>query len=478
MRITFITPPSINGTKPAERTAGCTRMVYAMPNIYELTIAALFEKEGYEVNYIDFILEKTPTLDLNTFLSADNSDCYCIWSVNLSMEADLQALKQIRKYYPTAKVLFMGPAPTYYTKKFLLDENIFVLRGEPELSAKELVACLDKNTDYIDVKGISYLYEGKIKHNPTRELIKNLDELPFPARHFIEQYHFANPKLKESPYTTVVTSRNCPFRCIYCVPSSLTFAREIEYKNDKNKKPPITYRSVKNVAEELELLHNQGYKSIGFMDDNFIVTAKRLQEIGNVLKKYNFSWGCQARADAINDKIAKILSDTGCQYVDLGVESFDDEILQYIKKGLTSEQIFAAIDSLKKYKVPVKLNILIGTSPLETVAGIKETLRIAKKLKVSQVMFNIVAPFPGTEFYDIAKKNKWIVGGDYVPTDVQRNSILNFPNLSSKQMERLLFWNNISFFLRPSLIFFHLSKFRSFSEFRKALKALKIKLFG
>jgi hypothetical protein len=93
-------------------------------------------------------------------------------------------------------------------------------------------------------------------------------------------------------------------------------------------------------------------------------------------------------------------------------------------------------------------------------------------------MFNIVAPFPGTEFYSIAKQNNWIVGGDYVPTDVQRNSILNFPNLSSKQMERLLFWNNIKFFLRPILIFSHISKFKSFSEFRITLKALKVKLFG
>lgn len=478
MRITFIIPPSIHDIKPAERTAGCTRMVYNMPNIYELTVAALFEQEGYEVAYIDFVIEKKTNDDLDKFLVQDTSDFYCFWSVNLSMDADLNALQQIRNYHPTAKILFMGPAPSYYTKKFLLDEHIFVLRGEPELTAKELLTCFKNRSDYTIVKGISYVFDGKIHHNPSRELLKNLDELPFPARHFIEKYHFSNPKLKEFPYTTLVTSRNCPFKCIYCVPSSLTFAREIEYKKEFNKKPPISYRSVENVTKELELLHNQGYKSLGFMDDNFIVTAKRLAEIGKVLKQYNFSWGCQARADAIDDNIAQILSDTGCQYVDLGVESFNDDILKYIKKDITSEQIFAAIDSLKKYKVPIKLNILIGTSPLETVASIKETLRIAKKLKVSQVMFNIVAPFPGTEFYEIAKKNNWIVGGDYVPTDVQRNSILNFPNLSAQEMERLLFWNNISFFLRPSLIWFHLSKFKSFEEFKIALKALKIKLFG
>lgn len=478
MRITFLTPPSFKNIKPAERTAGCTRVVYDMQNIYSLTVAAMFEEMGHEVRNEDFVLEKKSFEDFEQFIAQDKSDCYCFWSVNLSMEVDLHALKLIRKYHPAIKVLFMGPGSTYYIKNFLQDEHVVILRGEPELAARELITKLSLGEDYSQLKGLSFIKDGRVVNNPPQELIKNLDELPFPARHFIDKYHFFNPKLKAAPYAAVVTSRNCPFKCIYCVPSSLTFAREIEYKRENAKKPPITYRSIENVTKELEELHAKGIKAIGFMDDNFIVTAKRLRAIGDVLKKYDFVWGCQARADAIDDEIAQILADTGCQYVDLGVESFNDDILTYIKKGLTSKQIFDAIESLKKYAVPVKLNILIGTSPLETVETVKETMRIAKSLKVSQVMFNIVAPFPGTEFHDIAKKNGWIVNGDYVPTDVQRNSILNFPNLSSKQMERLLFWNNVQFFLRPSLIWFHLKRFRSLKDFGVALKALKIKLLG
>lgn len=277
----------------------------------------------------------------------------------------------------------------------------------------------------------------------------------------------------------MVTSRNCPFHCIYCVPSSLTFAREIEYKKDHNgKKPPVGFRSPENVVAEIEKLASLGYKAIGFMDDNFIVTSKRLQIIGEALKKHHIVWGCQARVDAITEEIAAMLQEYGCQYVDLGVESFNNEILKYIKKGITEEQIYKAISLLQKYKVPVKLNILIGTSPLETVETIKDTFRKVKKLKVSQVMFNIVSPFPATEFYDIAKSNGWIEGGEYVPTDVQRNSILNYPSLSSRQMERLLFQNNLRFFLSPGFIWENIRKFSSFSDFYIALKALKVKLFG
>jgi radical SAM superfamily enzyme YgiQ (UPF0313 family) len=480
MKTTFLTPPALDRQKPAERTAGCTRVVYNMPNIYELTVAAMLEKEGYEVCYKHFVLEEATKKDCFDFLKSDNSDCYCFWSVNLSISTDTQIEEYIHKIHPNAICVFMGPGATFFSSLFLTHPQSIVVRGEPEETIKELISLLASNKDWQQIKGISYLdSSGKIINNATRPLIKNLDELPFPAIHFIEKYPFSNPKLKISPYMAMVTSRNCPFKCIYCVPSSLTFAREIEYKNENNgKKPPIGFRSEANVIEEIELLAAKGYKAIGFMDDNFIVTKKRLQAIGSVLKKQGIVWGCQARVDAINEDVAKMLAGFDCRYVDLGVESFNDEILKYIKKDITSEQIHEAIGLLKKYKVPVKLNILIGTSPIETEDTIKETFREAKKLGVDQIMFNIVSPFPGTEFYELAKANGWIEGGEYIPTDVQRNSILNYPSLTSKQMEKLLFRNNVKFFISPSFIWHNIRKFSSFNDFKIAIKALKIKLFG
>lgn len=479
MKITFLTPPSLDNSKPAERTAGCTRVVYNMANIYELTVVAVLEQGGYDIHYKNFVLENETKESLFSFLKNDDSDCYIFWSVNLSIPTDLQVQSFIHTLHKKALCLFMGPGATYFTETFLTHINSIVVRGEPEESTKELVQLLAEGTDWHQVKGISYLLDQKIINNPARPLIKELDSLPFPAIHHIKQYTFSNPKLKVSPYMAMVTSRNCPFKCIYCVPSSLTFAREIEYKRDHDgKKPPIGFRSPENVVLEIDNLAAQGYKAIGFMDDNFIVTAKRLKIIGEALKKHHIFWGCQARVDSINEDIAAMLHLYGCQYVDLGVESFNDDILQYIKKGITEEQIYTAIQLLKKHNVPVKLNILIGTSPIETMETIKDTLRKSKKMQVDQVMFNIVSPFPGTEFYDLAMENGWIKGGKYIPTDVQRNSILNYPNLTSAQMEQLLFRNNLRFFLSPAFICRNIRKFSSFSDFKIALVALKIKLFG
>jgi radical SAM superfamily enzyme YgiQ (UPF0313 family) len=447
-----------------------------MPNIYELIVAAILEKE-HDVRYRDFVLEEESEKHLVRFLAGDRSDCYMMWCVNLSLETDLKTIRHIRTYRPEARIIAMGPGVTYYTEKLLTDERVTVVRGEPELTVHELAGRISAGEDTASVKGISFLKDGKVHHNPARELIRNLDSLPFPARHFIEKYPFTNPKLKRHPYTTVLTSRNCPYRCIYCVPSSLTFAREIEFKKSGGRKPPVSYRSVENVVAELDLLAAQGYRAITFIDDNFITTAGRLRPLCECLKKHRFSWGCQARVDAITEEVARMLHDAGCGFVDLGVESFNDDILRYIKKGITSAQISQGIGWLRKYGVPVKLNILIGTSPLETKETIRDTLRKARALKVSQVMFNIVAPFPGTEFYDLARESGWIAGGDYRPTDVQHHSILNYPGLPGKVMERMLFGNNVSFFLRPSFILKNIGRFGSFTDFRIALKAVRRKLF-
>lgn len=478
MNLTFLIPPVLDGNHPAERTSGCTRVVYATPNIYELTVAAILEEAGHQVQYKDFIYYNQTKQDFIDFLKQDNSLIYCFWTVNLSIENDLLISQLIREYHPDAYVLFMGPGPTFFIDKCLVHERNIVVRGEPDMTVKELADAIFNGQDWQQIDGISYLKDGIKQNNRPHAMLKNLDELPFPARHFIEDKVYRNPKLKLTPYTAVVTSRNCPFKCIYCVPSSLTFAREIENRNENGKKPLISYRSVESVEEELKILYEQGYKAIGFMDDNFIWTEKRTLALCEILKKYNFKWGCQARVDAITENIAKALGESGCLYVDLGVESFDDEILKFIKKGINREQIYEAIRLLKKYKVPVKLNILIGTSPLETKETLKDTLKRAKALKVDQIMFNIVSPFPGTEFYQMAKDNGWITTGDYVPTDVQRHSILSYPHLSADEMEKILFRNNLKYFFSPYFIFSQMKRFSSVKEFAYALKVLKVKLFG
>lgn len=474
-KVCFLIPPEPIAATPAERSAGCTRVVYPMPNIYELTVAALVESKGHIVEYVDLTASGG---DLREFIASCGADVFMIWTVNLSRAADFAARDAILELRPDARIVFLGPGATFFPDLYLTDSRVIIARGEPEMTVIELLESFDSGRDLAEIDGLIYLRNGKVMRNRARALMTDLDSLPFPARRLLGNREFHNPKLKTGPYTTMLTSRNCPFRCIYCVPSSLTFARELDFRADHGRKPPISFRSPESIEKELDELADQGYKAIGFVDDNFIWNEERTAALCRSLRKHGFLWGCQARVDAITEPIAKMLGESGCTYVDLGVESFNDEILKFIRKGVDSKQIFHAIELLKKYNVPVKLNILIGTSPLETKETLRQTLRTAQSLKVDQVMFNIVSPFPGTEFYEMAKENGWILGGEYEPTNVQRESILSYPHLTAEEMERALFRLNLRYFLSPRIVWKHLRKFRSFGEFNAALRALYEKLFG
>ena len=478
LKILFLVPPVVEGTHPAERSSGCTRVVYPTPNIYELQVAACVRQTGFDVSYWDCVNHPLSEETLLNRIGKEAFNVVLMWTVNLSVANDIHICQSIHNQFPTVWVMMLGPGAGWFYTDCLKDEHTIVVHGEPEQTVVEFLNLLAADSDWHDISGISYLLNGAIKRNGMRKLMKDLDALPMPARDLAADTDYRNPKLKVSPYTTMVTSRNCPFHCIYCVPSSLTFAREIENRHYTGKKPPIAFRSVEKVTEEIALLHAQGYKAIGFVDDNFIWNEKRTRAICEALRQYQMVWSCQARVDAITEPIAKMLGESGCQAVDLGVESFNDDILQFIHKDITSRQIYQAIDWLKKYHVPVKLNILIGTSPLETPDTIHDTIKKAKKLKADQLMINIVSPFPGTEFYSMAKENGWIIDNQYRPTDVQKESILNYPHLSAHKMESLLFWGNLSYYLSPRFVFTQIRRFRSWKDFFHALKALKIKLFG
>ena len=304
MKLTFLIPPVLDGKNPAERTAGCTRVVYLAPNIYELTVVALLEKEGFkEIAYRDFVYKRESREAFNDFLKGDNSDIYYIWSVNLSLDNDIMALKMIRAVHPDAYVIFMGPGPTYFTAKCLSGEKEIVVRGEPDLIVLELTKAIVNHDDWHSLAGISFLRDGVVEHNPARARIKILDERPFAGRPFLSDQRYLNTKLKLGPYKPAVTSRNCPFHCIYCVPSSLTFAREIEYRKEHGKKPFISFRSIESIDAEMAQISKEGYKAVGFMDDNFIWNEQRTRDICHIMKKYDLIWGCQARVDDITEEI-------------------------------------------------------------------------------------------------------------------------------------------------------------------------------
>ena len=433
MKITFLVPPILQGTRIAERVAGCSYVLYDVPNIFMVLFAAVARDAGHEVSYVDFPVMKKRRDDFLNFLKNDDSHVYFIFTVELSVQTDILAHQLIRQTRGNIPLIFAGPAPSHRPETFLKDAYTYIVRGEPERTMIELLVTLDTKGDFSQVKGLSFIKDREVVHNLPRELIKNLDDLPFPARDLVDKSKgmYFNPKLRIRPVTLVLGSRNCSYRCIYCVPCALTFAIEIEYKRYFKKKPPVRLRSAQNIISEFNLLKKQGYKAVVFQDDIFIWEKQRTIEFCRGIKNVGIVWGCQARADHLSEDLLKEMAQSGCRYIDIGIESFNQEILDAVRKDLKVEDSIRAIKLIKKYGIDAKINIIFGATPLETKKTINHTRKMVKKLKVSQVMYSACAPWPGTELYDIAKKQGWFVDGDYRPSDGDRESIIQFPHLSN-----------------------------------------------
>lgn len=477
MRITLLTPPPLDGKPVAERVAGCAYGLYPVPNIFELTMAAVLERDGHDVRYVNFPIEGEGKPPFEQWLKNDDSDLYAFYTVNLTKDTDRIATSRIRDLRGNAHVVFYGPSPTYNPDEFIKDEFTYVVRGEPEETFSELAKSLSSKNAPSSVNGVSFK-NGDIFHAPERPLIDNPDSLPFPARHLIKKDLYYNPKLGLKPFTAVYASRNCRFKCVYCVPCSLSFARELEFRrNHGGKKPPVKARSAENVIAEIKQIHNEGYRSMMFLDDQFIWEEDRTVSICENIKDTGIIWGCASRADFITDRVVKAMAAAHCRFIDIGVESFDQRILDDVRKGLKVEQIEKAVKIIRSHGIDAKINILVGCSSLETKETIRANKKKVKEIGVSQVMYNIANPFPGTELYDIAKRDNWFVEGEYRPADVQKEAIIRLPNLTPEELVSEVRKANFSFFLSPGFIFKRVIRFRSLSDFTDAFRALWKKLF-
>jgi radical SAM superfamily enzyme YgiQ (UPF0313 family) len=224
-------------------------------------------------------------------------------------------------------------------------------------------------------------------------------------------------------------------------------------------------------------LKEQGYRSVAFLDDVFMWGEERTLEICKGIQGLGLRWGFLTRADHVTEKIAKALAESGCEYVDIGVESFNQAVLDDIRKDCDVETAIRAIQLLQAYRVPVKLNVLVGASPLETTQTVQENLRVVRQLKPNAVMFGICNPFPGTEFWDVAKTKGWLIHKSYKPVDVQKEATIEYPHLKKAELEQAVRKANYAFFLKPSFLFRNIRMATSWASIVRAGRSLIRKLF-
>lgn len=464
MKIHFIVPPA---EKPVDRIYGCNYAFFLQHNVMLLTIATYLKEKRFDIEITDCVIDGIPVEGIK-----DDADAYVIYSVALTRADDLAAAKLLEK--KGKPIIFMGPDPTWSPKDYLKSGQYLVVRGEPEIT---LLVLLENLKNPKKVRGVSYLAGKKVVDNPPRQYITNLDELPVPDRTLLKNpLKYFNSQFKKSPQTTILTSRGCAYRCYYCVPNSLDYARELEWKRFYHKKPPVMLDSAEKVIREFGEIYRLGYRGIKIIDDQFVWNKERMLKICGAIKKYDFEIACLARADhLVDEEIVKALSGAGVKYIDIGIESFNQEILDYIRKDVKVETFYKAVENLRKYGIEPEVNILLGACPLETKETIQHTLEEAKKLNVPVVHAKICAAFPGTDFYYEAKKNGWITTKDYIPHDASKETYTSYPHLPAEYLQKTVNDVYLKHYFSPRFLFNQMVHLKSLKEFReKAETALRI----
>ncbi len=471
MRIALIVPPAIVQNKIPERVYGCTFTYYKQPQLPLLYVAAILEQEGHGVTFRDFTGDNSWD-EYTRFIHSADQDVYIFHTVLLAESVDLRAAEYILKH-SQATILFFGPHPTLKPETFLLNERCYVARGEAEFIIRDLLGAL--HSDAVGkVKGISFIKDGNIVETETYGVIEDLDTLPIPARHLLpDNQDYFNPKLNDRPVTLILTSRGCSFKCYYCVPNAVSWARELEWKRFHNgSKPPVTLRSPRSIAEEFKAIKAAGYKAVSIVDDMFLFGGKqRILDICRLLEPVGLPFGGLSRCEfVLDDEVVNALVRAGCKYIDLGIESLDQNVLNDIKKDLDVSKVRRAIDLLNKYGVEPKANIMFGASPLETKDTIRSTVETIASYPLNYCMFLIATPFPGTEFDRKARKSGWAIEPDI--NDLENNlsptdkSLVEYPHLGRRDLEHAVKNANRRFYLSPRRIWFQMRKVSSWNALK------------
>jgi radical SAM superfamily enzyme YgiQ (UPF0313 family) len=387
-------------------------------------IAAYLKKHGYtDVNIHIGAFEA----DDKIISDAADSDIVGFTATSPMIKHAKDLAGKIKGANPESLIVLGGAHASVLPENVLQDINIdVVVRGEGELTMLELVQAIERKTSFENIRGLSYKQGGQIIHNPTRELIMDLDSLPFPARKLIGQDKFLEIGYKKygDKGAWVFSSRGCPSCCTYCASNGVWTRR-------------WRARSPANIVKEIrELVNEYGVDRINFADDTFTISKDRVSEFCNYLKKENLnvSWGCNIRANTIDKDLLKIMKDAGCTDVWIGVESGSPIVLQNIRKGITINQIKNAFMWSKEVGLKTRAYLMIG-SPKESRETIQQTESLVDEIQPDVLEFSIFTPYPGCEDYKMAKEKGCVSDGmDWSMVSLLSSSLVGSQYLSKEEI--------------------------------------------
>lgn len=386
----FLINPPFGGELAVGASRSLRHVLNVIPPLGLAYCAAVLEKEGIRTELFDCSVDKRALLPR---IAEARPPIIGITASTPVFERAAAIARGIRERLP-GSVIVIGGAHVTAAWREALAEGVFDagVIGEGEITLLELVRHIRSRglTGLEAVRGVVFRDGNRVAAAPAREFIRDLDTLPYPARHLLPhpaRYHPTPASYRRLPLGIMITSRGCPQRCTFC--DRAIFGNT--YRS----------RSAANVLDEVdELLGRYGCREVRFFDDCFALDKKRVSEICAGLRKRGrrVPWTCLTTVGSVDRDILREMRSSGCWQVLFGLESGSDRMLKLLRKGATVDQNIRAVSMAKEAGLSVRADFICGT-PGETRESMTETLQFALASGVDYAHFNKFVPFPGTELY-------------------------------------------------------------------------------
>ena len=430
MKICLISPPYNSAVKSVVGVSS--------PPLGLAYLASVLRKD-HEVKIIDSNILGYELEDVRRELKSFYPDIVGITSVTPSIPQAYAVAEIAKEVKEDCTVVMGGPHVTFLPERTLKECEYVdvVVKGEGEKTAEELTKAIENGEPLEKVRGITFRKGNQMVNNAPMPFIKNIDEIPFPSRDLLPTDRY---QVNGVRYTTMLTSRGCPFGCSFCSSSRLSGG----YWRGRNPE---------NVLEEMRIIYEDyKTKNIEFIDDTFTLNQKRAERIcdGIIKQGWDITWGASSRVDTITKKIAENMKKAGCWILFLGIESGCQRILDAMGKRITIGQVKKAVKVVKDAGIQVLGSFIIGF-PKDTVESIKQTINFAKSLNLDYAEFSILTPYPGTPIFNFAAENDLLLTNDwskYTAID----PIMKIKGITEKQLRSFFQKAYISFYLRPKFV--------------------------
>ena len=425
------------------------------PSLSLLYVAGILERAGCEVLFIDAHAEELSLESTVEKLRAFGPDYVGYTITTYLFFQTMDWIKAIREQVDVPTIVG-GVHLSIYPRETLGYPSIdYAVTGEAERALPEMLHALVTGGDLQRVAGIAYRQpNGEIMVTP-KAADCDVNAAPFPARHLIDNSLYFSFISKYKNFSCFITSRGCPYKCIFCEQGS----------------KPFRARSPQNVVDELELSNREfGIREFDFFDSSFTIRKDRVIAICDEIKrrKLDIVWAARTRVDCITDDVLKAMRSAGCTRIYYGIESGNREILATLKKSTSIEMYHDVIRRTRENGIHTFGYFMVG-NPYETEATIRQTIRLALSLDLDYAQFSKVTPMPATEMYTLLLKE---TGRDYWREHIVNGVDDDIPrplcDMTDEEIQRWTRLAYLRFYYRPSYVSRAVGRLKSFEEFKRS----------